>query len=435
MKSTFLLIRWELRRVFSNWRQTVSVFLVPALVLLVSLYAFPVLVNFLSSGNVGRGTVVLVDPDETFLRYAESNASSLLVDYKKIDGREFMDMVENGEAQKITRGGGIFVAFSAFPFENGPAHPTFSEAVRKYYDRLSEGDANAGSTAYICMYYSEINMSSWSNYLQFNSDVIEPYEDYLLQNIGDEYYAAGGGGAYNINKINPYTALMSYRSAANPAAGRVIPSILILLSYYCVYSLAADTLAADRQRGFLAKLALTPAGTPALLTGKAVAVTLVSSVSSIITLLVLILSSWFNFQNAPMSLLPFGLMLFPKEFLTVLVTVLTVTLMMTAYCFVITLSLSSFQDVMLNLQIPLLFYLFEFFGHLFRTSGSLWAEYFIPAHNSLMILRDTLNGTLSTTRFAVVTIINLSLAVAMYIYAGKHFNPTAAGISETRRTK
>ncbi len=435
MKTTYLLLRWELRRVFSNWRQTVSVFLVPSLVLLVSLYAFPVLVNFLSSGTVGRGAVVLVDPDKTFLEYAESSASSILVNYKVIDGREFLVMVESGQAMKETQGGGIFVAFSSFPYEGGPDHPSFSDAVSRYYTRLSAGDERAGSTAFISIYYNATNLSSWSNYLQFEADILDRYEGFLLRNLGGEYYASGGGGAFDANRISPYTALMSYRSAANPAAGRVIPSILILLSYYCVYSLAADTLAADRQRGFLAKIALTPIGTPSLLAGKALAVTLIASVSSMITLMVLILSSWFNFTNAPMSLLPFGLMLFPKELLAVLVTILTVTLMMTAYCFVVTLSLSSFQDVMLNLQIPLLLYLFEFFGHLFRTSGSIWAEYLIPAHNSLMIIRDTLNGTLSGFRLALVTFINLSLAVAMFIYAGKHFNPTAAGISETRRIK
>ena len=433
MKTTIFLLRWELRRVFSNWRQTVSVFLVPAIVLLVSLYAFPVLLNFISSGSIGRGTIVLVDPDPSFIDYTEGNAVSARVKYKIISGHEFSMLLENGQAERKLKRGGIFVAFSAFPFEGSNDNPGFSEAVRQYYSRLLEGNTEIGSTAFISIIYDQSNPSSYSNYLQFEADEFLRYQDYLVRALGGEYYASGGGKVFDINRLNPYTTLMGHRSVANPAASRVIPGILVLLAYYCVYSLAADTLAADRQRGFLSKIALTPIGTSSLLAGKSISVMLISSVSSVITLLVLNLSSWVNFSNSPNSLLPFGLMIFPMDLLAVIITLLTVTFMMTAFCFVVILSLGEIRDVMLNLQIPLLFFLVEFFVHLFRPSGVILIEYLIPAHNSLVILRDTISGELNVVVFVAVTVVNLSLAVSMFVYARNHFTPTAAGISEPRR--
>ncbi len=435
MRATFLLLRWELRRVFSNWRQTVSVFLVPSLVLLISLYAFPVLLNFISSGSIGRGAIVLVDPDPSFISFTEDNAAAGRAYYEIISGGEFSIMIENGEAEKQLKRGRIFVAFSAFPFEGSADDPGFSEAVRHYYARLIEGNTEIGSTAFISITYDRSNPSSHANYLQFETDVFLPYEDYLVRVLGGEYYDSGGGKIFDINRVNPYTTLMGHRSVANPAASRVIPGILVLLAYYCVYSLATDTLAADRQRGFLSKIALTPIGTSSLLAGKAISVMLISSVSSFITLLVLNLSSWVNFSNSQNSLLPFGLMIFPMDLLAVVVTLLTVTFMMTAFCFAVILSLGEIRDVTLNLQIPLIFFLIEFFVHLFRPAGVVIIEYLIPAHNSLMILRDTISGELNVIIFAIVNLINLSLAVFMFVYARNHFTPTAAGISETRRSK
>lgn len=435
MKATLLLFRWELRRVVTNWRQAMSVFLVPSLVLLIAVYAFPFILNYLSSGTVGRGSIYLVDPDETFVEHVRSRAVMSGVRYESIDGAEFLEMVRVGTAAQETSSGSVFAVFSAFPFEGDNGQPSFSEAVRKYYFRLSEGDRPPGSTAFIFVYYDEGNTLSQTNSMIIEEEVTGRFAGLLLSEFGRGYSSLGGGSAFDRNRLNPYKTLMDHRSNANPAAGRVLPGVLILLTYYCVYSLSADTLAADRQRGFLAKLALTPVGSHSLVLGKAGAVIVVASVSSIITLIVFILSSWVNFSDAPNSLLPFGLMIFPGELLVMLTAIVTAAMMMTAFCFSVSMTLSENQDVMLNLQLPLVLFLGEFFAHLFRGTDALWGEYLIPAHGSLVLIRDVLYGTLDYTKFLVVILINLSLAIAMFSYSVMRFSPTEAAISEIRRTQ
>ncbi|MDD3959179.1 MAG: ABC transporter permease [Clostridiaceae bacterium] len=430
MKATYTLLRWELRRIFSNWRQTVSVFIVPAVVLLVALYIFPVLLNLLSSGSVGRGKIILVDPDPSFIEFSENHPSSALINYDIVGGSEFKRLFESGDAENIMRRGGIFVTFSAFPYEGSSDNPGFSDTIRDYYDRLVRGDTERGSTAFMCIYYDRMNLSSNSNFIQFAEEIYMPYQDFVVRELGGEYYDSGGGGTFDINRVNPYTTLMSHRSRANPASSRVIPGILILLAYYCVYSLSADTLATERQRGFLAKLALTPIGTPSLLFGKASAVILVASVSSIVTLLVLIASSWVNFNDSALSLLPFGLMLFPKELLIVVISLLSVSALMTAFCFAVSMTMRDMKDVMINLQLPLVLFLGEFFAHLFRYTGVYLAEYFIPAHNVLVLIRDVLSGDFRLYRFAVVIVVNFALTLFMFLYTLKNFSPITAGISE-----
>jgi ABC-type Na+ efflux pump permease subunit len=253
--------------------------------------------------------------------------------------------------------------------------------------------------------------------------------------MGKEYFENGGGYAFSANTFNPFTQLMTYRSDANPAAARVIPGAVILLLYYCIYSLSGDTLAADRERGFLAKIALTPISSRSLLFGKAMAVISVGLLASLTTILVMFLSSWVNRSNNPMSLIPFGLFLFPSHLAMVLLAVLAAAALMTAYCFKVILDLDKMEDIIMNLQIPLLLFLLDFFLQLFRGTSPMSGEYLIPLHNVIIIIRDILNGTLHTDRYIFVVAMNLVLAVLIFSAARRAFSPTAIGDASMRRQK
>jgi len=74
MRSMFVLFRWECRRILSNWRQTMAIFLVPSIVLLLALYLFPVLVDYISTGNIGKAPIVLVSPDEYMLSFIKTDS-------------------------------------------------------------------------------------------------------------------------------------------------------------------------------------------------------------------------------------------------------------------------------------------------------------------------------------------------------------------------
>ena len=240
----FVLFRWECRRILSNWRQTMAIFLVPSLVLLLALYLFPVLVNYLSTGNVGKASVILVSPDSNMLSFIESDSYAVTYSYRVWSSDMYADALADSSAAGITAGGGIIVVF------HSAGTVSFPEAVDSYFAALLKGEDGAATTAAVSVYSdSNIIMSQTMAY-QFEQDVLPRYKDYLIKEAGSSFYSQGGGAPFLIDNFNPYTKLMVYRSQANAMGSRVIPGILILLLYYCVYSLSGDILASDRDRGF-----------------------------------------------------------------------------------------------------------------------------------------------------------------------------------------
>ncbi len=435
MKAAWVIFRWEIKRILSNWRQTLAVFLVPALVLLMALYLFPMVVDYLSSGAVGRARVILVDPHDSFTDFIGQNTLAKNYEYTVISSGDFEKALSDGSAKKMTERGSFYIAFSVLPYEGQTDENSFDDAITGYYDRLAVSNNQIGSTAFISVIFNPNNAKSYTGSLQFSADLLVKYKQYVLQTVGKEFFEGGGGFAFSANTFNPYTQLMIYRSVANPAAARVIPGAVILLLYYCIYSLSGDTLAADRERGFLAKIALTPISSRSLLLGKAMAVISVGLLASLTTLFVMFLASWANRSNNPMSLIPFGLFLFPSQIGMILLAVLSGAALMTAYCFKVILDLEKMEDIIMNLQIPLLLFLLDFFLQLFRGTSPVSGEYIIPLHNVIIIIRDILSGTLRTGTTIFVIAMNMILACLIFFVARKNFSPTAMENTSMRRQK
>jgi len=415
MRSMLVLFRWECRRILSNWRQTMAIFLVPSIVLLLALYLFPVLVDYISTGNVGRSPIVLVSADKYMLSFIRTDPLAINYSYKIWTEDTYSTGLADGSAAGITADGGIIVVFqSTDAVLTGKSTYSYSDAVNTYFQKLSDGAVNNETAAVVSIYSDPRIIMSQTTAFQFQENVLPRYKDYLIKKAGRSFYLEGGGAPFEVDIFNPFTKLMEYRSVANPMGARVIPGILLLLLYYCVYALSGDILAADRDRGFLAKLTLTPLSTGGLLWGKGLAVSGVASLTSLITLLVLLLSSWTNRSNNPLSLIPFGLLLTPSQLILIIWSIICAAVVMTMFCFKVILDLHNMQDIIMNLQLPLLLFLVDFFLQLFRTSTPVWAEYAIPLHNNLLMIHDIMAGTAYLPFYAAVTILNIVVAFILY---------------------
>lgn len=422
MRSMLVLFRWECRRILSNWRQTLAIFLVPALVLLLALYFFPLLVDYISTGNVGNPSVILVAPDDSILSFVESDTLASSYSYIIWTEDEYTDALADGSAAKFTEKGNIFIVFGSGDAESADyGEESFRKAIEAYIRDLPSGADAAATTATITIDYDPYIIKSEAAAYQFQENILPGYKDYLIFTSESNFYSEGGGAPFRIDRFNPYTKLMENKSQANPAAARVIPGVLILLLYYYVFSLSGDIFATDRERGFLSKLALTPLSTHGLLWGKALAVISVSTLASLITLLVIILSSWLNRSNNPLSLIPFGLLLSPLQLIMILGSVFCAAAVMTMLCFKIIADLRNMQDITLNMQLPLILFLVDFFLQLFRMSDPVLAEFAIPLHNNLLLIHHTMIGTASVQLYMFVIIWDTLTVSLLYIYTKRTF--------------
>ena len=406
MKKIITIFKWEISKIFSSWQRTVTLFLLPAVILMLAINIFPLLINYMSTGTLNKQPVTVIGAPVTFRQYVESTVDARTFVYNYISVDEYSELVSDKESfVKKLRKGLILCIFSS-----GDQYLTFDEEVYAYYDRLASGNSGAKSKAKVYLAYDVDSISSQTRALQFKQGVLEPYQDTLIDSLGGEF-AVIGSSLFETDSFNPVTDLSDYRTTANTAASRVVPGVLLIMMYYCVYSLVSDMFASERDRGFMAKLLMSPVKPKHVYIGKIVAINVIVTAATYVTMLLLFFSSWLNRTNDAMSLLPFGMFLTPTELVIVLVSIPITTLLMTAMCIVTVFSLNRMQDITVNLQLPLIFFLGDFFIQMVRGTRPVTLEYFIPLHNTLALIAETFMAQNKLWHVLLIILLNTGLAV------------------------
>lgn len=407
MKKTYSIFRWELKKIFSNWHKTVTLFLLPAVLMMLALNIFPLLINYMSTGSFSKKPIILVGAPKSFHDYVNETADANVYTYKDLSYSEFNKFIETEEKMKELLKGGTVICY--FGSDDGDEDISFDDIVSDYYNELAKGNSEAVSSAVIFLGHDGESLTGQLRAEQFRQGVLESYQASLIDRLGGEY-ANIGSNLFSTDSFNPVTKFMDNRTPADRSASRIVPGMLLIMMYYCVYSLASDMFASEKERGFWAKLIMTPVSSVQIFAGKILAILLIVSGATYLTALLLFFSSWLNTSNDAMSLLPFGMMLTPSELLILIITIPFTVFVMTAACISTIFSLKKMQDITVNLQLPLIFFLGDFFIQMFRGTRPMTLEYFIPMHNSLALISETYMAQEKLWHVIVVLAINAAVA-------------------------
>ncbi len=407
MKKTYSIFRWELKKIFSNWHKTVTLFLLPAVLMMLALNIFPLLINYMSTGSFSKKPIILVGAPKSFHDYVNETADANVYTYKDLSYSEFNKFIETEEKMKELLKGGTVICY--FGSDDGDEDISFDDIVSDYYNELAKGNSEATSNAVIFLGHDGESLTGQLRAEQFRRGVLDNYQASLIDRLGGDY-ANIGSNLFSTDSFNPVTKFMDNRTPADRSASRIVPGMLLIMMYYCVYSLASDMFASEKERGFWAKLIMTPVSSVQIFAGKILAILLIVSGATYLTALLLFFSSWLNTSNDAMSLLPFGMMLTPSELLILIITIPFTVFVMTAACISTIFSLKKMQDITVNLQLPLIFFLGDFFIQMFRGTRPMILEYFIPMHNSLALISETYMAQEKLWHVIVVLAINAAVA-------------------------
>ena len=100
MKKTYAIFRWELKKIFSNWHKTVTLFLPPAVLMMLALNIFPLLINYMSTGSFSKKPIVLIGAPKSFHDYVSETADANVYSYKEITFHEFEELIEDEDKMK-----------------------------------------------------------------------------------------------------------------------------------------------------------------------------------------------------------------------------------------------------------------------------------------------------------------------------------------------
>lgn len=406
MRKTYVILRWELNKIFSNWHKTVTLFLLPAVLMMLALNIFPLLINYMSTGSFSKKPILLVGAPKSFLDYKNETADANVYSYTEMSYSELSEVFSSsGKLKSMLKGGTVICYFGS---NNGDA--SFDDIVSDYYKELLKGNNKAVSKAVIYLGYDADSLTGMLRAQQFRQGVLESYQSSLIDRLGGDY-ANIGSNLFSTDSFNPVTKLMDNRSPADSAAARIVPGMLLIMMYYCVYSLTSDMFASEKERGFWSKLVMTPVSSVQIFAGKILAILIIVSGATYLTALLLFFSSWVNTSNDAMSLLPFGMMLTPSELLILVLTVPITVFVMTAACISTVFSLKKIQDITVNLQLPLIFFLGDFFLQMFRGTRPMTLEYFIPMHNSLALMSEAYLAQDKLWHVLAVFTVNIAIAL------------------------
>lgn len=405
MKKALLILRWELNKIFSNWHKTVTLFLLPAVLMMLALNVFPLLINYMSTGSFSKKPIVLVSTPQTFRDYVNKTADANVYSYTYMSYREFSDLFNDSIRFRQMLKSGTVICF----FAPGATDDSFDIAVSDYYSEILKGNNDAQSKAIIYLGFDLNSLSGGLRAQQFKQGVLEYYQDTLIDKLGGDY-ANVGSKLFSVDSFNPVTKLMDNRTVADTSASKIVPGMLLIMMYYCAYSLVSDMFASERERGFWSKLMMTPVSPSNIFAGKIMAITLIVSAATYLTALLMFISSWVNTANDAMSLLPFGMMLTPSELLILIITIPFTVFCMAAVCISTVFSLNKLQDITINLQLPLILFLGDFFIQMFRGTRPMTLEYFIPMHNSLALISEAYMAQEKLWHVIVVLAVNTAVA-------------------------
>ena len=73
MRKTIIIFKWEIKRIVTNWRKALAMFLMPAVLMMVVLNLIPVLINYVTTGSFGQKPIIAVNAPDSFIDYVESD--------------------------------------------------------------------------------------------------------------------------------------------------------------------------------------------------------------------------------------------------------------------------------------------------------------------------------------------------------------------------
>lgn len=409
MSKILTIFMWEIRKLFSSWRRTFTLFLLPAIFLVGMLNLFPVLINYMTTGSLNKQPVMVVNAPDSFRDYLDENIKTNAFKYEFISADEFKEFKSDKADYHKRLHQGLLICY----FYAGEDTNDFDGVITSYYKELSNGNAEAKSDAVVCVVCDANSITSQTRAEQLRVGILKDYQGSLIDKLGGEF-GITGSSLFSVDSFNPVTDFEDYRTSANTTASRVVSGVLMILMYYTTYSLVSDMFASERDRGFMDKLIMTPVSRRKIYIGKILAIDVIVSFSTLITLGLLFLSSWMNRSNDAMSLLPFGMLLTPSELLIVVLTIPVTALIMTAICVSTVFSLKNMQDITTNLQLPLIYFLGDFFLQMFRGTRPTTLEYFIPVHNAMQLISESFMAQDKLWHVLLVLLFNAGLAIAVF---------------------
>lgn len=369
MKSSALVIaRKELARFFSNKASAfVSIALPGLLIFFMWTFMGGAMGSMFSPDMSKTPTVAAVNEPDSVKALAGDSVVKVVPE-SALPGADVMrERIEQGEVQ----------AFAVFP-------DGFDAAVAAY-------DPASGAPApQVEIYFNSTDPDSSQAYASFSS-LLDAYES----SLSNRFDVNAGTGEYDV---------ADEREVAGSVMVSVVPLLLVILVFTSVMSIAAESVAGEKERGTMATLLATPVSRRDIALGKVLAITAIGLLIAASSLLG-ILAGLPSIMQGAVDVNVYG----PADYLLLALVVLSTTLFVVMLVAVVsTLAKSVKEATMLMTPLMIAVMLVGVLG-MFGSARAEVGYYLIPLYNSVQCMIGILSFDLQPVNVAACVASNLAV--------------------------
>ena len=237
--NVFAIMRKELARFFSNKVSAIVTILLPGLLIFAMWTVMgDVMKSSFMPDEDARPVVAVVNEPESVADLAEQAGIDVVREDALPDAGRMRQLIEQGDV----------LAFAVFP-------EGFDAAVAAY-------DPASGEAApQVSIYYSSADVDSASAHAAFSS-LLDAYES----SLANKFDVNAGEGAYDVAED---------RDIAGSIVVSLVPMLLLIFIFTSCMSLAAESVAGEKERGTMATLLATPIKRRDIALGKIIAISII----------------------------------------------------------------------------------------------------------------------------------------------------------------
>lgn len=253
-----VIIKKELKRVFTDKRLVFSAFILPAL----SIFILYTILGKMMGGmeediETHMSKVYVQNAPETFINYYDGISDELNMelsfDLDNVNKDTILEDIRNGDVD-------LYIEFE----EN------FDDKVIKYKSVEEVPDVKT--------FYNPSEEYSDTARMNFVERVLSPYEKVLLVerfgNINDIR-------AFSIDAANDESIIVDDNKAAGVGLSMILPMLLAIMLFSGAMGIGLDTIAGEKERGTMATLLLTPVNRDMIALGKVISLGIVAVISAL----------------------------------------------------------------------------------------------------------------------------------------------------------
>ena len=391
MREIRLICKKELSRVLTDRKMLFSIFLLPAIIMVVVMIVMTCFSENLENDVKSHAPIV-------YLQSAPEGVEQYLKAYN-----EKMDLRTMDDEQKVTEEirDGSADLWIAFPQD-------FLEQIEVY----KTGD----EIPQIKVYYNPSEEYSQAAYEGVAGGCLEVYRQALLsERVGDMQSLT----VFTVNSDNPDMVIQDEQKAGGKALGMMLPYFVTILLFAGAMGLGTDMVAGEKERGTMASMLVAPIKRSSIVLGKVFALMIISGISSVVYVAVMV--GFLPQMMGAYGSEGLGLSLEVGQVLMMAFLLIAIAFLYSGIIVLISVFAKDTKEASSYIMPVYMLILILGIATMFTTQNIENWYYAVPVFNTALALQGILTGDVSVMQYAVTLAETLILGMILITVIAKAF--------------